>query len=76
MTERREEEPWSPETPEETIPQDPGIPGFDTISHEHAPPPDEKSDEAELRERVDDPDHEGHQTAGEVSPDPDERDSA
>ena len=75
MSERPEEEPRSPETPDETIPQDPGIPGFDTISHEYAPPPDEKSAEAELRERVDDPDREGHQTAGEIPPDPDERGS-
>jgi hypothetical protein len=67
------EEPWSPETPDEDIPQDPGIPGFDTISHEYAPPPDEKSAEAEVRERMDDQDEEGHMTAGEVPREPDQR---
>ena len=72
MSESREEEPWSPETPEETIAQDPGIPGFDTTSHEYAPPPDEKSAEAERRERLGDPDQEGHQTAGEIALDPDD----
>ena len=67
------EEPWSPDTPDEDIPQDPGIPGFDTISHEYAPPPDEKSAEAEVRERMDDQDEEGHMTAGEVPREPDQR---
>ena len=64
----REEEPLSPETPDERIPQDAGIPGFDTISHEYAPPPDDKSVDAERRERHDDADDEGHQTAGEIPP--------
>jgi hypothetical protein len=60
------EEPRSPVTPDEDIPQDPAIPGFDTVSHEHAPPPDEKDPEAERRERLDDPDQEGHMTGGEL----------
>jgi hypothetical protein len=61
-----EDEPWSPETPEEEIPQDPAIPGFDTVSHEHAPSPDEKDPDAERRERLDDTDQEGHMTGGEL----------
>ena len=61
-------EPRSPDTPDEGIPQDPAIPGFDTISDRHTPPPDEKDPEAELRERIDDADQEGHQTAGEIPP--------
>ena len=63
------DEPRSPETPDPGIPQDPGIPGFDQISHEYAPPPDQKSEEAERRERIDDTDEEGHQSAGEIPPD-------
>ena len=62
----REEEPRSPETPDEDLQQDPGIPGVDVISDLYSPPPDEKDAEAELRERVDDADEEGHQTAGEI----------
>ena len=58
-----------PQTPEEELPQDPGIPGRDVISHEDAPPPDEKDPAAESRERLDDPDQEGHQSVGEISPD-------
>jgi hypothetical protein len=60
------EEPLAPETPDEDLQQDPGIPGVDVISDLHSPPPDEKDAEAELRERVDDADEEGHQTAGEI----------
>ena len=63
---RPEDQPWSPETPAEDLPQDPGIPGFDTIAREENPIPDEKDPSAERRERVDDPDEEGHQTAGEI----------
>jgi hypothetical protein len=49
------------ETPDENIPQDPGIPGKDVISDpSDAPLPDEKNASAEERERVDDPDDEGH----------------
>jgi hypothetical protein len=61
-----EQEPRAPETPDEDIPQDPAIPGFDTVSHEDAPPPDEKDPKAERRERLDDPDQEGHMTGGEL----------
>lgn len=53
-----------PETPDEAIPQDPGIPGFDTIADAQSPIPDEKDEDAEPRERVDDVDEEGHMTAG------------
>ncbi len=63
---RPEEEPRSPETPAEELPQDPGIPGFDTIARDHDPIPDEKDASAERRERIDDSDEEGHQTAGEI----------
>lgn len=66
---RPEDEPRNPETPDEGIPQDPGIPGFDTISREYNPLPDDKSADAERRERPDDPDEEGHQTAGEIDAD-------
>lgn len=55
-----------PETPHEELPQDPGIPGRDVISDDDAPPPDEKDPAAEQRERLDDPDQEGHQSAGEI----------
>ena len=64
-----EDEPRSPETPSEEIPQDPGIPGFETISREYTRPPDEKDPGAERRERIDDADEEGHQTAGEIDAD-------
>ena len=53
-----------PETPDESIPQDPGIPGFDPMSDRgDKPPPDDKDEAAELRERLDEPDEEGHMTA-------------
>jgi hypothetical protein len=56
----------SSDTPDEGIPQDPGIPGFDTPSETRDRPlPDEKDAAAEERERPDDPDLEGHQTAPE-----------
>jgi hypothetical protein len=49
------------ETPDEDIPQDPGIPGKDVISDtSDTSLPDEKDPSAEGRERVDDPDDEGH----------------
>lgn len=54
---------------DEDIPQDPGIPGFDTIADDHTPIPDPKDPEAERRERPDDPDEEGHMTAGEQAGD-------
>lgn len=54
-----------PETPDEAIPQDPGIPGFDTIAEGQDPLPDEKDEDADRRERVDDLDEEGHMSAGE-----------
>ena len=60
------EEPRAPETPDEDLEQDPGIPGADVISEHYSPPPDEKDAEAERRERIDDADEEGHQTAGET----------
>ena len=54
----------APDTPDPSIPQDPGIPGFDVVSDPRdAPPPDEKDPAAEERERADDPDREGHMTA-------------
>ena len=50
-----------PETPDEAIPQDPAIPGWDVVSDPRdAPLPDEKDESAEERERFDDPDREGH----------------
>jgi hypothetical protein len=50
-----------PETPDEDLPQDRGIPGWDVVSDPaDAPLPDEKDPGAEERERVDDPDEEGH----------------
>ena len=55
-----------PETPDPSIPQDPGIPGFDVVSDpDEAPPPDEPPPAAAERERPDDPDREGHMTAAE-----------
>ena len=52
-----------PETPDEEIAQDPGIPGFDVMSDPgDEPPPDTKDAEAEERERLDDPDSEGQMT--------------
>jgi hypothetical protein len=49
------------ETPDEAIPQDPGIPGSDVVSDaSDAPLPDDKDASAEDRERMDDPDDEGH----------------
>jgi hypothetical protein len=55
-----------PDTPDEELPQDPGIPGFDTVADAHGPLPDEKDERAERRERVDDVDEEGHMTAGDA----------
>ena len=56
------DEPRAPETPADDIPQDPGIPGWDVVSDARdAPLPDDKDPAAEERERVDDPDLEGHQ---------------
>ena len=50
-----------PETPDERLAQDPGIPGWDAMSDAgDKPPPDTKDDAAEGRERLDDPDREGH----------------
>ena len=55
------DKPGQPETPAETISQDPGIPGWDVVSDPtDNPAPDEKDERAEGRERVDDPDREGH----------------
>ena len=49
-----------PATPDEAIPQDPGIPGWDVVSDPRAAPiPDEKDPGSEERERLDDPDYEG-----------------
>jgi hypothetical protein len=54
----------APETPDPAIPQDPGIPGFDPPSDTgDAPLPDAKDETAEERERLDEPDREGHMTA-------------
>ena len=51
----------NPETPDETIWQDPGIPGWDVVSDPRdAPLPDEKDRSAEEREAFDEPDREGH----------------
>ena len=48
-------------TPAKNVPQDPGIPGKDVISDtSDAPLPDDKDPSAEGRERIDDPDDEGH----------------
>ena len=56
MSEARE-----PETPDEAISQDPGIPGWDVLSDAtDSPLPDEKDPRAEEREAFDDPDLEGH----------------
>ena len=53
-----------PDTPDPEITQDPGIPGWDAMSDRgDSPPPDEKDESAELRERPDEPDREGHMTA-------------
>ena len=50
-----------PETPDEGLAQDPGIPGWDVMSDPgDKPPPDEKDEAAEERERLDEPDREGH----------------
>lgn len=50
-----------PETPDEAISQDPGIPGRDVVSDPtDTRPADEKDTSAERRERLDDPDLEGH----------------
>lgn len=53
-----------PDTPDPAISQDPGIPGFDVMSDPgDSPPPDTKEESAEERERLDEPDREGHTTA-------------
>ena len=53
-----------PDPPDPGISQDPGIPGFPAMSDaSDYPPPDEKDASAEVRERFDQPDLEGHQTA-------------
>jgi hypothetical protein len=53
-----------PQTPDEDLPQDPGIPGKDVISDtSDALLPDEKDVSAEERERPDDPDREGHMSS-------------
>jgi hypothetical protein len=49
-----------PETPDEAIPQDPGIPGRSEVPGEDAPLPDEKDVAAEAQEALDAPDREGH----------------
>jgi hypothetical protein len=38
------------------------MPGFDTIADDSSSLPDEKDEAAELRERIDDVDEEGHMT--------------
>ena len=49
------------QTPDEDVPQDPGIPGKDVIGDTaDAPLPDEKDESAEDREQLDDLDREGH----------------
>ncbi|MBA2474575.1 MAG: hypothetical protein H0V40_01265 [Actinobacteria bacterium] len=56
-------EPEVPDTPDPGIAQDPGIPGFDVISDARdTPTTDAKDPSAELRERLDDADREGHTT--------------
>ena len=58
--------PKPPETSDEEIAQDPGIPGFDVMSDPGDEPlPDEKEAGAEERERLDDPDYEGQMTGDE-----------
>ncbi len=53
-----------PDPPDPAIDQDPGIPGFDPMSDpSDSRLPDAKDASAELRERFDEPDREGHQTA-------------
>ena len=55
-----------PETPDEDVPQDQGIPGKDVPSDtSDAPLPDEKDESAEHRERLDDSDREGHMSSPE-----------
>jgi hypothetical protein len=50
-----------PRTPDDVVPQDPGIPGKDSVGDaSDAPLPDEKDASAEVRERIDDFDDEGH----------------
>ena len=58
------EQPDVPATPNENVPQDPGIPGWDAVSDRSATPlPDEKDAAAEEREALDDPDSEGHMSS-------------
>ena len=54
-----------PETPDEEVPQDPGIPGVHSIADAHTPIPDEQDESAGPRERLDDVDEEGHLATGE-----------
>jgi hypothetical protein len=51
----------SAETPDESIPQDPGIPGFDHADPSDAPTPDVKDEDAQRREHPE-TDEEGHMT--------------
>jgi hypothetical protein len=52
------------ERPDPDLPQDPGIPGFDVVSEEpDASAPVRNDDAAVERERLDEPDREGHMTA-------------
>jgi hypothetical protein len=59
------DEPPAPETPDEEIAQDPGIPGGPPTDEEVTPTTDDRHVGAAQRERPDDSDEEGHQTAGE-----------
>ncbi|MGH3104551.1 MAG: hypothetical protein ACRDN6_10710 [Gaiellaceae bacterium] len=57
-------EPQPPDTPDPDIAQDPGIPGLETMSDRGDDPlPDAKDESAEGRERLDEPDREGHMSA-------------
>jgi hypothetical protein len=52
------------QTPDEDVPQDPGIAGKDVLSDtSDAPLPDDKDASAEDRERLDDSDREGHMSS-------------
>jgi hypothetical protein len=52
------------QTPDEDIPQDPGIPGKEAVSNAStAPLPDDKDGSAEDRDRLDDLDDEGHMSS-------------
>ncbi|HSC91851.1 MAG TPA: hypothetical protein VLB86_09395 [Gaiellaceae bacterium] len=54
-----------PETPDEELSQDPGIPGVDAIADASTPIPDEQDESVGRRERLDDVDEEGHLATGE-----------